>query len=107
MEEPSEMPIPPLGIDLNVRPGVYRVVTSVAALGDFLMEQWPEKQRGRAWRSAVVACLRALETKTDAEAARSAFIIAANEAGMNVDANAEHFEPRKRETSKKKPRNET
>ncbi|CCM78352.1 hypothetical protein BN77_p11019 [Rhizobium mesoamericanum STM3625] len=103
MEEPSEMPIPPLGIDLDVRPGVYRVLTSVAALGDVLMERWPEKQRGRAWRSAVVACLRALETQTDAEVARSAFIMAAKDAGISVNANAEHFEPRKRETSKKKP----
>ncbi|WP_431323215.1 DUF982 domain-containing protein [Rhizobium sp. YTU87027] len=105
MEEPSEMPIPPLGIDLDVRPGVYRVLTSVAAMGDALMTRWPEKQKGGAWRGAVVACLRALETQTNAEAARAAFIMAAEDAGISLNANAALFEPPpKTEKPKKKNR---
>ncbi|CDM57688.1 putative conserved protein [Rhizobium favelukesii] len=94
MPEPSSMPIPPLGIVLD-RPGKYRVVTSVAAMGEILTMRWPEDQQGDAWQAAVSACLRALEEQANGEAARAAFIMAAEDAGIRVNADAEQFRPPK------------
>lgn len=91
MPDPSSMPIPPLGIALDARPGVYRVVTSVAAMGEILTQRWPEDQQGDVWQVAVTACLRALEEQTNPEAARAAFIMAAEDAGIGVNTNAEQF----------------
>jgi hypothetical protein len=71
-------------------------------MGDILAERWPDDKRGDAWRGAVEACLRALDEQTNPEAAREAFIMAARESGINVNANAEQFErPDRREKPKK------
>ncbi|KWV42149.1 hypothetical protein AS026_21305 [Rhizobium altiplani] len=103
MPAPTDMPIRALGIDIDVRPGVYRVVTTVEGLGEILTQRWPEDQQGDAWRGALEACLRALETQTNGEAARAAFIMAAEDAGVHVNGNPDLFEPPpKRENPKKK-----
>ncbi|OWV92550.1 hypothetical protein ATY81_24415 [Rhizobium sp. R72] len=104
MPAPTDMLIRALGIAIDVRPGVYRVVTTVEGMAEILTQRWPEEQQGDAWRGALEACLRALETQTNAEAARAAFIMAAKDAGIPVNGNPELFEPPPRRERPKKRR---
>lgn len=90
------MPIRWLGIAIDVKPGGFRVVTSVAQMGEILANRWPEDKRGDEWRVAVEACLRSLGEQTNSEAAREAFIMAAKASGIAVDGNHERFDPPKR-----------
>ncbi|EPE99552.1 DUF982 domain-containing protein [Rhizobium grahamii] len=97
------MDIRPLGIDIDVRPGGYRVLTSVQQLAQILLDRWPEDEKNDAWEAASIASMRALESRTNAEAARAAFIMAAQAAGIHVNDDADRFTPPpKREKPKKK-----
>lgn len=67
----------------TMRLGEYRVVASTAEAAHILVTQWPVRT-GRAYRKARVTCLAALEGKQKPQAARQAFLKAAQEAGVFV-----------------------
>ncbi|OWV97225.1 hypothetical protein ATY79_22975 [Rhizobium sp. R693] len=102
MLEPSPMEIRPLVIDIDGQPGIRRIVHSVEDMGEILSKQWPHDQRRDTWLAACDACIRALETKTNGEAARAAFIMAADAAGISVDANPQQRPPPRRKPKKKR-----
>ena len=63
--------------------GRLRTVTSVREAAECLLDAgWPKGRRGKAHKAAVGACHAALGGRLDAEAARAAFILAAQEAGI-------------------------
>ncbi|MEK1888695.1 MAG: DUF982 domain-containing protein [Phyllobacterium sp.] len=86
MSKPME--IRPFGIAIDVKPGGYRVVKSIQQMSEILLDRWPEDKRNDDWEVARAACARALDTWTSAEAARAAFIMAAQAANIHVDADA-------------------
>jgi len=97
------MDIRPLGIDIDVKAGGYRVLTSVQQMAQVLLDRWPEDKKDDAWEAAAMAAMRAMESRTNAEAARAAFIMAAQSAGIHVNDDAERFTPPpKREKPKKR-----
>jgi hypothetical protein len=63
--------------------GRLRDVGSIDEAVEFLLQHWPD-QRSRKFNTARQACLDALEGKQTVEAARTAFIVAAKEAGIYV-----------------------
>jgi hypothetical protein len=65
--------------------GQYRNVTSVMEAAVLLFQVWP-KDHGEAYFVARHACIKAMEGKVPADHARSAFIAAAREAHMHVEA---------------------
>lgn len=103
----SGMPIRPIGAAIYPKKiGTTKVITSVSSLAEILLEHWPEDQKGDTWRAAMEACLRSLETQSNAEAAREAFIMAAEDAGIGLrkDPAMNMPPPRRPETEKRKPR---
>lgn len=75
------------GVDLELHgTGKYRTVRSTEDAARSLTERWPVGE-GRAFKTAVKACIDALEDTTSRirqERARAAFIDAAHEAGIYV-----------------------
>jgi hypothetical protein len=67
----------------NGETGHYRNITSVKEANEFLLHNWP-KGAGIAQLAARAACLDALMGALPAEAARTAFIKATQEAGIYV-----------------------
>ena len=65
------------------QPARSRAVGSVREAAECLLDAgWPKGRRGKAHKAAVGACHAALGGRLDAEAARAAFILAAQEAGI-------------------------
>ena len=64
--------------------GPFRAVMSVREAAECLVDDWPTEGRGRAYHIACIICRRALAGDMAAEAARGAFIAAAQEAGLFV-----------------------
>jgi hypothetical protein len=62
-------------------------------MAEILLEFWPLSKRGDAWHGAMEACLRALEAQSNPEAAKAAFVMAARDAEMHIDNNAENYAP--------------
>ncbi|UXN66030.1 DUF982 domain-containing protein (plasmid) [Phyllobacterium sp. A18/5-2] len=67
--------------------GQRRNVTSVMEAAVLLFQVWP-KDRGKAYFAARRACIEALEGKATADDARAAFIAAAREVHMLIEAQA-------------------
>ena len=65
------------------RRGQYRTIASAEEAAGVLIGQWP-REDGKALRKACKACLDALEGLGDAEAARRAFLRAADEAKVHI-----------------------
>lgn len=65
------------------RLGRYRTITSTAEAARVLMDRWP-RTNGKALTKAKAACLLALEGRGDPEAARAAFLEAAEEADVFI-----------------------
>jgi hypothetical protein len=74
--------IEPVEIELG-KIGLYTVIPDTETAGRTLLFEWPVKQ-GEALSLAKTACLEALEGKGSAEAARDAYLAAADEAGLNT-----------------------
>lgn len=107
MPELSGMPIRPIGAAIYPKKiGTTKIITSVSSLAQVLLEHWPEDRKGDAWRAALEACLRSLETQSNAEAAREAFIMAAEDAGIGLmkDSATIMPPPRVPATEKRKPK---
>ena len=66
--------------------GNYSTLSTVVALGDCLMQQWPGSTDGDAYLTALMVCDAVLAGSEDdvPEDARAAFIEAAHEAGLSV-----------------------
>ena len=64
--------------------GPLRAVTSVRDAAEYLADGWPTEGCGRAYKIACMICRHALAGDMAAEAARGAFIAAAQEAGLFV-----------------------
>lgn len=77
-----DVPITPLGVGIAGQPGKYRVAKSVADLSGYLLD-WPAP-KDDLWRAAMSACLRAFEAQVNGDAAREAFILAAEEAELSL-----------------------
>jgi hypothetical protein len=74
-------------VQIEVAPNRLRNVHSVAAAAAMLLgARWPTARRGPAYAEGLRVCRDALEGKRTAEAARRAFIAAAQEAGILVRA---------------------
>ena len=65
--------------------GEFRTLSSVSEAAIFMMERWPESH-GPRYQAALQACTGPLSTAEHVENARSAFLTAAKEAGLNVKA---------------------
>ena len=65
------------------RPGAYRTLVSVSEAAIFMMDSWPE-EHGQRYKAALQACTGRLTTPEQIEAARQAFLAAAEEAGLVV-----------------------
>ena len=63
--------------------GLYRVITDVEQAAEALLYRWP-LQDGPALVEAKRACLAAMEGQLDPNIARTAFLVAANEADLSV-----------------------
>jgi hypothetical protein len=71
-------------VELQLRPGARSVViTGTREAFTFLTDRWPTTS-GRAFWRAQEVCLAALDNRMEHEAARSAFIAAAREAGLSI-----------------------
>src|SRR5215472_2453114 len=71
---------------------VRRAISSVEEAAVWLLDQWPEKARGRrAHLAARRACLAALGDKIEGKVARQAFIRAAREAGSTSSCSDSHL----------------
>jgi hypothetical protein len=79
-DEPFEIPLSVTGR----RRGRSRTLASAAQAAHFLIDRWPEEDRGLKYRSALKACMDVLEGRKQVGAARKAFIQAAGEAGLSV-----------------------
>ena len=72
------------GVDMETTTlGRYRTVTSARQAAEMLLFDWPITH-GRKYSKAQLECLRAMEGKGDIDKARSAFLDAAEEAGLFV-----------------------
>lgn len=65
------------------RLGQYRTISSAAEAARVLLDEWPT-DNGKAYTKAKAACLAALAGDGDAEAARQAFLRAADEADIFI-----------------------
>ncbi|RVA21289.1 DUF982 domain-containing protein [Mesorhizobium sp. M7D.F.Ca.US.004.03.1.1] len=65
------------------KPGGYRTLVSVSEAAIFMMDSWPE-EHGQLYAAALQACTGHLTTPQQVEAARQAFLAAAEEAGLVV-----------------------
>ncbi len=77
----------PFDIPLSVtssRRGRSRTLASAAQAAHFLVDRWPQAERGPKYRNALKACMDVLEGRKRVAAARKAFLQAAGEAGMSV-----------------------
>jgi hypothetical protein len=66
------------------RPGRQKTLASAAQAAQFLVDRWPESQRGPKYRNALKACMDVLEGRKRIAAARKAFMQAATEAELVV-----------------------
>lgn len=82
-DEFSSLPIEPIGVVIK-RYGAAHVKRTIADLAELLMNHWPEDAKGDLWRAAQEACLAALASQSNPEAAREAFILAARDAGIPI-----------------------
>jgi hypothetical protein len=80
-EELSDVPITPLGIGIEGQPAKYRIAKTVNDLAGTLLGDW-KHPKDDLWRAAVSACIRAFEAQTNGDAARAAFILAADDAEL-------------------------
>lgn len=65
------------------KPGVYRALVSVSEAAIFMMDSWPE-EHGPLYAAALQACTARLTKSQQVEAARQAFLAAAEEAGLVI-----------------------
>jgi hypothetical protein len=100
-DDPSPFPIRWIGIATDH--GKYRLLTTVDGLAEALMGSWPDDQEGDVWEFAIGACLRALETQTNGDAAREAFILAAREANVSLILDPSMLKPPGSVRATKKP----
>jgi hypothetical protein len=75
---------PAVVIKFGRRVGRQRIVGSVRTAADCLISGWPIEGRGEAYRAALQACYEAVAGEIDVEAARQAFLLAAQEVGIYV-----------------------
>ncbi|OCJ04446.1 hypothetical protein A6U87_16575 [Rhizobium sp. AC44/96] len=92
-EELSDVPITPLGIGIEGQPGKYRIAKTVNDLAGTLLGDW-HHPKDDIWRAAVSACIRAFEAQTNGDAARAAFILAADDAELPLIVNSDNLWPR-------------
>jgi Protein of unknown function (DUF982) len=83
----SARPFAPVVIETS-HVGRLRSVTPVREAAECLLAGWPEKGRGPTYRAALCACHDTLAGKRKPEAARLAFIKAAQEIGIFVRASS-------------------
>ena len=79
-DEPFEIPLSVTG----GRRGQSGTLASAAQAAHFLVDRWPQAERGPKYRSALKACMDVLEGRRRIAAARKAFVQAAGEAGLSV-----------------------
>lgn len=88
-----DVPITPLGIGIASKPGKYLVAKSVSDLTTMLVDDW-KGHKDDVWRAAVSACLKAFEAQVNGDAARAAFILAAEDADLPLIVNSDNLWPR-------------
>ncbi len=91
-EELSDVPITPLGIGIGGQPGKYRIAKTVNDLASNLLSDW-KHPKDDIWRAAISACIRAFEVQSNGDAARGAFILAAEDAELPLIAHAHNLMP--------------
>ena len=64
--------------------GRYLTITRTAQAAEFLLERWPKNQRGRKYRSALLALVDVMEQRKTVSVARKAFAAAARKAKMLI-----------------------
>jgi len=64
--------------------GRFLTVTRTAQAADFLLNRWPEHQRGAEYRSALKAMMEVLEQRKTVSVGRKAFAAAARKAKVLV-----------------------
>jgi ribosomal protein S4 len=64
--------------------GQFLTVTRTAHAAEFLLERWPKNQRGREYRSALLALVDVMEQRKTVSVARKAFAAAARKAKVLV-----------------------
>jgi hypothetical protein len=74
----------PFDISVTVKAGRSRVVRSAVQAAFLLVQKWPDRSRGPKYRSALMACMDAMEGRKPAASARRAFTGAAKEADLFV-----------------------
>ena len=79
-DEPFEIPLSVAGR----RRGRSSTLASAAQAAHFLVDRWPDAERGPKYRTALKACMDVLEGRKQVGAARRAFLRAAGEAGLSV-----------------------
>jgi|UPI00055D77A6 hypothetical protein len=87
----SRVPIRWIGVASG--PGEYRALTTVADIAETLLVNWPDDQKGDTWRGTLAACLRALDSQINGNAAREAFILAARDANISLILDPAMLEP--------------
>ncbi|WP_280178232.1 MULTISPECIES: DUF982 domain-containing protein [Mesorhizobium] len=65
------------------KPGAYGTLVSVSEAAIFMMDSWPE-EHGQRYKAPLQACTGQLTTPEQVEAARQAFLAAAEEAALVV-----------------------
>ena len=68
------------------KPGRTDVVADAVHAAETLLERWPEKERGPAYRAALKACMDVMEGRKQVVSARRAFVKAAKSAHVFVRA---------------------
>lgn len=74
----------PFDVSVTVKAGRTRVVRSALQAAFLLVQKWPDQNRGPKYRSALMACMDAMEGRRAAASARRAFTGAAKEAELFV-----------------------
>jgi Protein of unknown function (DUF982) len=82
MPTPPSIPVAPVTVETETV-GRLRTVASVREAAEMLAA-WPAEKRGNAWRNACEAAHAALAGTLEPDTARTAFILAAKQAGIFV-----------------------